>query len=145
MSFAAIFRTALSLKGFDAWIVLNASLREMLVAFVCKLLLRPTPVIVFYDILLQQPRGIGARIKALINRGCLASVDVFLSVHRATQGYEREFGIPRRKFRYIPFKANNYEVLDQYNCRDGSYVLAAGASHRVTIPSLRLCEIKNGR
>lgn len=51
-------------------------------------------------------------------------------VHKDISLYKRYYGIPEAKARYIPFKANNYEIRDQFVSNDGGYILSCGASYR---------------
>jgi glycosyltransferase involved in cell wall biosynthesis len=89
-----------------------------------------SPKVLFYDVLLKRPGSLKERALALVKRFLFRHVDVFLVVHRDTSAYGRFFGIRESKCRYLPFKANNFEILDQIKVSDAGYILAGGASYR---------------
>jgi glycosyltransferase involved in cell wall biosynthesis len=59
-------------------------------------------------------------------------VDLFLLYFRNIDGYVNQFGIPRERTLYVPFKANNWERLNQLAGEPGAgeYILLAGATLR---------------
>lgn len=120
----------LLLRKYDGLLVFNAGVDVTLIAFLARVLWRHRVSIFFYDTNLQAPRNIRTRIKCLIKAFLFSGVDKFLCMQKDTGGYESFYKIPRGKFVYIPFKANNVNILDKFVVTDGPYVLAAGASRR---------------
>jgi glycosyltransferase involved in cell wall biosynthesis len=114
----------------DAFVAFNPDIEEALVAFLNKYVLRRKSVTLFWDTNLQRPerlrRKIISRLKSVLFRG----VDKFFCMHKDTTGYELYYRIPRAKFLYIPFKANNYDIIKRYETSDKGYILACGASLR---------------
>ena len=114
----------------DIFLVSNAGSLIMLTCFFYKVISRHRTMIVFWDTLLYRPIGMKSKILTMIKVILLKSVDWFYCNHRDTSGYEKYYKIPKNKFYYIPFKANNYYMLSEIEVGDKGYVLACGASHR---------------
>lgn len=127
----------------DALIILNPGIYEELVAFINKCVLRRKTITIFYDIILSRPDSLQEKIIGKIKSLLFSGVDKFFVVHKDTTGYERYYKIPKSKFMYIPFKANNYDVVDKYRCTDKGYVLVCGISQRDYETFIRAIEITN--
>jgi len=117
-------------KSFDGILLFNPSFFWFLAAFLLKLATLFRFRVVIFDLLLQRPETIKDKAVALVKRILLAPVDLFLFLHRDVSGYTEYYGIDPGRCRYIPFKANNYEVLKDFEITDAGYALSCGASHR---------------
>lgn len=114
----------------DVFIALNPSIEEMIVAFINKCVLRRKSITIFWDMNLQRPANLCAKMIGWLKAVLLHGVDKFFCVHKDTTGYELDYRIQKSKFLYIPFKANNYNIVHKYESNDKGYVLACGASLR---------------
>jgi glycosyltransferase involved in cell wall biosynthesis len=123
-------RRSKALANYDVALIFNPHRAHAALAWLARHVWRCRTRIVFYDALLHAPQTRASRLRARLHALLLTSVDIFVCNHRDTAGYEREFRIARRKFRYVPFKANSYEVRDRYEVQDGDYLLAFGTSYR---------------
>jgi glycosyltransferase involved in cell wall biosynthesis len=70
------------------------------------------------------------RLRVRIRRRLLSAIDVFIFIHKDTSGYEENYDIPHSRCQYVPFKANNFDLMDKVTPIDGDYVVALGASQR---------------
>jgi hypothetical protein len=87
--------------------------------------------LVVVDLLLSKPRGgLPNRLKNLTKRLLLKKVDLLILYQKDTEGIQKYYGIPARKFRYIPFKVNSYEEVLAMQPPEGEYVFSGGQSHR---------------
>ncbi len=90
--------------------------------------------LVSVDSVLPVPTGARERAKALIKLLAFKGVDIFIEYFRDTRGYERHYGIPKRKFRYTPFKINRYEqvlkIIDSGKISDQGYIFCGGNTRR---------------
>jgi glycosyltransferase involved in cell wall biosynthesis len=140
----ALLRGLRATRTVDGIFISNPRMPEFIFVFLAKLLRGRSIRIVFFDLILRIPASLLERLTAPLKRMLLRSVDLFLFIHKDTSGYEREFGIDRARCRYIPFKANNYDLAASLKPEDGGYVLSLGASHRdykVLIEAARGLEI----
>lgn len=87
--------------------------------------------IVVVDLILQ-PTGssFAQKISANIKGRILNHVDRVIVYNKDISGYVGHYGINEKKFKYIPFKANNYEITDEYSVEDYGYGFVFGTSHR---------------
>lgn len=118
------------IKKYDVFLVSNPDIKIMVLCFILKIIPFCKTKIVFWDMLLVRPRDFKSKMVAYLERIFLARIDRFLVDHKDTEGYERYYKIPKYKFHYIPFKANNLSFLSELRPQDGGYVLSCGASHR---------------
>lgn len=65
-----------------------------------------------------------------VKRQLFGRVHLFIEYFRDTQGYERYYGIPADKFRYVPFKINRYERVRQTPTSDEGYIFCGGNTRR---------------
>jgi glycosyltransferase involved in cell wall biosynthesis len=65
-------------------------------------------------------------IKVRLFRG----VHLFIEYFKDTRGYERYYGMPADKFRYVPFKINRYEKVLATPVSDAGYVFCGGNTRR---------------
>jgi glycosyltransferase involved in cell wall biosynthesis len=114
----------------DLCIICNASIVEVMAAFVSKCVLRRRGITILWDLLLQPPTGPFGRLQCKLRSVLLCGVEKLFCVHKDTSGYQSYYGIPESKFVHIPFKANNIDVTGDYAIGDDGYVLACGASWR---------------
>jgi len=124
------FLLAKEIGRHDAYLALNPSSEVMIASFLAKYLLLKKTKIIYFDILLQRPTSFIEEIKRLFKIIILKSVDKFLCVHKDISGYEKVYKVKRNKFKYVPFKANNFNMVDKFKTEDHKYVLSCGASHR---------------
>jgi glycosyltransferase involved in cell wall biosynthesis len=83
------------------------------------------------DLVLSRPgSSIRERIKAGLKRLLFRQVDHFLMHLKNKRALKEVFGIAPHKLRYLPFKVNRLEVLEQYQGRTGTYVFTGGRSRR---------------
>jgi glycosyltransferase involved in cell wall biosynthesis len=102
------------------------------------------PVFLF-DLILKRPNRLLERLIAKIKGIFIAAIDYIFVIHKDTSGYESFYGLRRRQFIYVPFKANNFEKKDQFPAAEGDYVVAMGASQRdyeTLVAAARYTEIK---
>ncbi len=118
------------LLAYHAGLFFNSSPFEKVLAFLLKLSSFGNLKIIFFDELLQRPESIRDIILLLPKIICLRCVDLFLCVHKDVTGFKKIFRIPSEKIEYIPFKANNFEIIDELKTTDQHFVLSCGASHR---------------
>ena len=115
--------------GADRILVFNADAIHAAAAVFAKAINHRLGVF-FYDTNLRRPESVRERLLALIKRVLFRAVDGFLVMHKDTSAYSEWFGISEDKFRYVPFKANNFEFAGQVPTSDGNYIFAGGASYR---------------
>jgi len=86
--------------------------------------------IISLDLLLPEPHTLVDYFKCMLRRLLLTRIHLFLLYYNNTKGIEKHYKIPSYKFRYIPFKINQYrEVLDA-KTRDYGYVFCGGKTRR---------------
>lgn len=125
----AMLRSALACD----YVVVNCSPRELFYFCLLKLLFPFTRCkLVSLDTVLPVPRVRSAkeRLGLQVKRLLFTRVDLFIEYFKQTQGYERHYGIPRAKFRYVPFKINRYERVLATATRDDGYVFCGGNTRR---------------
>lgn len=126
-----LFKLLKNLRDYDGFLIANPVWDLLLLCFISKYILRNKTSIIVFDILLKKPgRSIKSRLFSYIIRISCMSIDKFFCNHLDTSGYEKYYKIPHNKFYYIPFKANNYDIVGQFNIKDEGYILANGASLR---------------
>lgn len=88
--------------------------------------------IVSLDTVLPVPRvrGLRDRVGLWLKRMLFRRVHLFIEYFKETQGYERHYGIPREKFRYVPFKINRYETVVRTPTCDDGYIFCGGNTRR---------------
>jgi glycosyltransferase involved in cell wall biosynthesis len=125
-----MFRLLLRIRKYDVFLVFNADADAMLIAFLNRFLWLHKTMVIFYDLNLHLPDNFKARISCMIKKVLLTGVDRFFCMHKDMRSYQRYYNVTENKCYYIPFKANNYNVLSKYFPKDGDYVLSCGASYR---------------
>lgn len=128
--FLSILTNAWRTRSASALFISNPQKEEMLFLFLVKTLYRNRVKTFVFDLIMQNAGPGNARPLTRLKRKLLGAVDVFIFIHKDTSGYEQSFGIPRSRCRYVPFKANNFDLVDTVTGRDGDYVVALGASQR---------------
>lgn len=126
----AIIRNLWKVRKGRAIIVSNAKGADLLLIFLSKLLYGRRLTTFTYDLNLRVPRSRWGRLVAHFRRGLLRAVDVFICMHKDVSGYTKHYGILPESCEYIPFKPNNWDLVDSVGVKDGDYVVALGASHR---------------
>jgi glycosyltransferase involved in cell wall biosynthesis len=117
-------------KNYDGMIFLNPSFDWAWRCMVIKIVLLGKIKIVFFDMLLPRPYSIGDYFRAYIKRIVFKFVDRFIFLHKDISGYFRYFRIEKNKCTYVPFKANNIDIISKYQITDNGYLLSCGASYR---------------
>jgi len=125
-SFALLSR----LKRIDAVFASNPNITDLAFMWAAKRLSRGRVHIFAFDVILRAPTTVSERIIARVRRRLLQAIDVIFCIHKDVSGYAACFGIDPEKCRYIPFKANNFDLAGLIPAHDGDYVLSLGASHR---------------
>lgn len=127
--FRAILHLWSQIARCDVFLSLSPSFEHIVFAGLHRFFFRQKKVI-FFDIVLQRPTGLIQSLKAKLQRWMLKGVDSFLLIHKNYHEYQRLYDIPHYKVRYVPFKANNFEIRDQVMTGDDGYILSCGASFR---------------
>lgn len=123
-------RTFIRSFGCD-FILLNGCLPGALKLALCKWLIPFNPCkLVVFDILLSTPHGLKGRLKAAIFKFLFKKIDAVFLLYRNTSGLQRCYGIAPEKFRYVPFKINQYELIQQQMPTDGGYIFCGGKTRR---------------
>ena len=122
----------LFLKSFRYdYVLLNGSGSLIFKLALLKWLLPFNPVkLVVLDILLSSPVTPRDRLKALIVKWLLKRVDLFLLYYKDTRGLQKTYGIPAAKFRYVPFKINQIDLVRSTVPSDGGYIFCGGKTRR---------------
>lgn len=131
-SLAARLRSYLRLLACD-YILINCAPRELLRFCLLKLMLPHKRCrLVALDTVLPVPsrRSLRDRLALRVKVALFRQVSLFIEYFKDTRGYEEHFGIPREKFRYVPFKINRYEKVLETRTRDDGYVFCGGNTRR---------------
>lgn len=113
-----------------------------------------------FDLVLPTPTTAAQRIRAVIKGLLLRAARIHICVHKDTSGYEKHYGLQRKKIVYVPFKSNCYEIRHDLVTTEGDYVLSCGASYRdydtllaalrgtnvpakIVLPSVEMCRFHN--
>jgi len=88
--------------------------------------------VVSLDTVLPVPRVTGQRqrLTLWLKKVLFRQAHLFIEYFKETDGYERHYGIPRAKFRYVPFKINRYDKVLQTPTRDDGYIFCGGNTRR---------------
>lgn len=127
---AALIHWFRQARASDAVVITNTTGLLTLITIAARLLPGRHPKIFLWDTNLRRPDSLRSWLGCLVMRWIFRFVDLFLVMHRDLTGYERYYRIPRRKFRFVSWKANNIHRADSMNKTDEGYVLACGASYR---------------
>lgn len=113
------------------FILLNGFLPGALKLALCKWLVPFNPCkLVVLDILLSTPRGLKGRLKAAIFKLLFRKIDAVFLYYKNTSGLQRYYGIAPEKFRYVPFKINQYELVQTLTSLDEGYIFCGGKTRR---------------
>ena len=113
------------------YIVLNGSLHNaLMLAFLKWIFPFNRTKIVIVDFLLATPVGRKDSIKARLIALLLRKVSVMILYYKNTQGLQKYYRIPPEKFRYVPFKINQYELIQQVQPKDEGYIFCGGKTRR---------------
>ncbi len=102
----------------------------MVIAFLSRTIISRKITVVYYDVNLHAPHNIRSKVETISKSILLRCVDGLFCMHKDTSSYEQYFDIDKKKFYYVPFKANNYRFYNKYKSTDGGYALSCGASYR---------------
>ena len=117
-------------KSCEAIFVSNPRKEELLLLYMAKILYRSHLRTVVFDLIMRAPLAFSDRLTLPLRRRLLSAIDTFIFIHRDTTGYENFYGIPRLRCEYVPFKANNFDLIGRIPEIDGDYVISLGASQR---------------
>lgn len=84
------------------------------------------------DYILPEPRGLKQKLVARLKGMFLKKADVFILHFVDTSGYERDYGIPRARCVFVPFKVNYVDSMlpvDQLSS-EGEYIFTTGRTFR---------------
>jgi glycosyltransferase involved in cell wall biosynthesis len=126
----ALVRLLRTARAAQAVFVSNPKTAELLFLYTARMLCGRRLKIVVFDLIMRVPATLTDRLLAPVKRRLLTAIDVFAFIHKETSGYQRWFGVPPERCRYIPFKANNFDHADKFTAVDGDYAVSLGASHR---------------
>ena len=95
------------------------------------------------DVVLGAPRTFKARVLARARRFLLRQVDHFILYQHDLSGYERHYGVSRKRSSTIPFKVNLWDALQrgENGTSDDGYLLFAGRTYRDVDTFVRACEL----
>lgn len=124
------FKTFIGSFGCDA-ILLNGCLIDALKLALWKWIIPFHQCkLVVVDVLLSTPRGLAGQVKAAVFKRLFKEIDAVFLLYKNTSGLQRYYGIAPEKFRYIPFKINQYELIQQQMPTDGGYIFCGGKTRR---------------
>jgi glycosyltransferase involved in cell wall biosynthesis len=126
----ALLRLLRVARSANAAFVSNPKLAELIFLYLAKALYGRRLTVLVFDLIMRAPATTADRIFVPLKRKLLSAIDVLVCIHKDTSGYERWFGIRADRCRYVPFKANNFDLADKFAAQDGDYIVALGASHR---------------
>lgn len=108
----------------------NPEKEELLFLYLVKTIYGRRLKAIVFDLIMRAPEsGLAERMR-FFKRILLTAIDQFIFIHRDTSGYEQVFGIPRTRCEYVPFKANNLDLVGKIPEGDEGYIVSLGASHR---------------
>ncbi|OGC85415.1 MAG: hypothetical protein A2W07_06875 [candidate division Zixibacteria bacterium RBG_16_43_9] len=82
------------------------------------------------DLILAKPKGLKERLKQVLKIILLKQIHLLLVYFKNTNGYQKIFRINARKFRYVPFKINCYELVLKTKISDEGYIFTGGKTRR---------------
>jgi glycosyltransferase involved in cell wall biosynthesis len=117
-------------KSASVIFISNPAKEELIFICLAKALYRSRLKTFVFDLIMQDTGVRNGQLLVRLKRRLLRAVDVFIFIHKDTDGYERSYGIPRSRCQYVPFKANNFDLANEVVGKDGDYVVSLGASQR---------------
>jgi glycosyltransferase involved in cell wall biosynthesis len=113
------------------YVLINCSAKEVLLFAFCFLIFPFSPCkLISLDAVLSVPESRKDRMVNLVKALLLKRVYRFIEYFKNTEGFQKYYRIPARKFAYIPFKINSYEMVLKTKTTDGGYVFVGGKSRR---------------
>jgi glycosyltransferase involved in cell wall biosynthesis len=115
------------------YVLINCSPRDLLLACAFRTVIPFGRCrLISLDTVLPVPRqtSLGSRARLLLKKALFRQVHLFIEYFRETEGYERHYGIPRHRFRYVPFKINRYETILRTPTHDDGYIFCGGNTRR---------------
>ena len=132
--FPGVFRKALVafIRSYRYdFIVLNCPPADILVLAFLKFLMPFNRCkLVSLDFILTIPDGIKDRFKNIIKSLLFKQIYMFIEYFRNTNGYTKYYRIHPDKFRYVPFKVNNYDQVIRAKISDEGYIFCGGKTRR---------------
>ncbi|MFE8071666.1 glycosyltransferase [Marinobacteraceae bacterium S3BR75-40.1] len=126
---SSLYQLVRKSRDYDAIMFTSGTALTLLAIMMVKLL-RPSNKIYIFDLILKRPRSRKEKIIAFIKRFFLKFVDCFMMINKSWSGYSYYYGVGEDKCIYIPFKANNYKIHNNFKIRNNGYALCCGASQR---------------
>jgi hypothetical protein len=115
----------------EAVVVDQAHTALMLLCALRSLLPLPRAPLVSLDLVLAPPgTTVADRLKQRLKRWLLGQVSLFLLHMKDTRAWQRHYGIPARRTRYVPFKVNAREAALRQEVTENPYVFTGGKSRR---------------
>lgn len=120
------------LKSFSChYILLNGALHDGLMLSALKWIIPFNRTrIVLVDVLLSAPIGLRGRLKSYLLMALLKKIHMFILYYKNTEGLRKHYGIRSDKFRYVPFKINQQELVRKMSPRDDGYIFCGGKTRR---------------
>lgn len=120
------------IKSFSCdYILINGTLHGALkLAFFRWLVPFTSSKLVVVDVLLSHPIGLQGRLKACLVSTLFRKIDLIMLYYKKTDGLQKHYGIAPEKFRYVPFKINQYELIQQLSPTDEGYIFCGGKTRR---------------
>ena len=113
------------------YIVLNGMPWDLLLLCLFKMLMPFNPCrIVAIDVLFSQPRTWTERIKMRLRGLLLAQAHHIILYYKDTAALGRALGLPQRKFKFLPFKINQFDLVTSSTPTDGGYIFCGGKTRR---------------
>lgn len=116
-------------------VILDSDARRLMIACIFKWLVPGSRFrIVSVDLILRPPKSAAERVRVFLKKILLKKVHRFVLYFKDLGGYDRFYGIGHDRTTYIPFKVNDWDVLERRDAplSEGDYVLCAGRTLRDT-------------
>lgn len=126
----SLVRNLWKVRAGKAIFVSNPRNSELLFIFMAKIFYRQRVMTFTFDLILKPPTTRRETLLARMKGRLLRAVDVFICIHKDVSGYERAYGVAPERCEYVPFKPNNWDLVEKVRVRDGDYVVGLGASQR---------------
>lgn len=116
-------------------VIIDQEARRLLLACLVKWILPWSRFrIISVDLILRPPKSFAWRLRAFWKRASLKKVHRFILYFKDLRGYEDFYGVGPDRTIYVPFKVNDWEILQHRDgpSSAGDYVLCAGRTLRDT-------------
>ncbi len=118
------------LRNFDAALLSCAPAETLAYAAILRFLpFMPWKLLVFDPVYLP-PRNLQQKVVAFIKKIILSRVDLFMLVQRDYDGYAQVYGVNAARVKYIPWKVNRLDLIEQLAVHEGDYIFSGGLTMR---------------